>query len=234
MNHARIGRLCLVTTGWLLLLGLLGCGAVRSEPAFQGLGEADLERDAAVIETYEATVGDEAKREDIRVLLDTLPVGIKLSEGSFGVEEGYNHQMIGKFALGPGANLFWFNDFEAGWRKGLCYWQVPLTWLTLTLWWAVPTFYPCFPSSYRTKLAVTRDAKTLAAAAGADTVIMGFLGGDQEDTLGAAGLMIRLDPEMKGKIETKPIKPEDFDTARRVMAEERRHVGAAKPSRCSN
>ncbi len=28
-------------------------------------------------------------------------------------------------------------------RRGYCYWQVPLHWLTLGLWYVVPTDYPC-------------------------------------------------------------------------------------------
>jgi hypothetical protein len=216
-----------------LPLFLCACGTVQGAATFQGFGVADLERDAEVIAQFDETKGDGVKRDQVTVLLDTLPEGIKVSEGSFGVEEGFQHEIVGKFVIGSGAASFlWFSDFEEGWRKGMCYWQVPLVWVTLTIWIVVPTYYPCFATPVRTKIAVTRDAKALAAAADADTVLMGFIGGSQDETFGAAGLLVRIDPAMKGKIKTKPFKYEDNNTVRAPTPKDGARVGAAEqPSR---
>lgn len=50
------------------------------------------------------------------------------------------------------ARLFWFGDYrpEQRWRKGLCYWQVPIMWLTLGVWHIVPIYYPCVPGFWHT------------------------------------------------------------------------------------
>lgn len=221
----------------LMVLGLIGCGPLQSEPNFQGFGEADLERDAQVLQRYDELRGDEKPRKEVRVLLDTIPEGIKLDGGQFSVEEGYQHQIVGKFALAPQGGMFyfmaWFHDYEDGWRKGLCYWQVPLEWLTLGIWTAVPTAYPCFPTPAREKLKLQADAKALAEAAGADTVIMGwFMSLDQKEALGAAGLLIKLDPRMKDALKTKPFKPDSkmLDEARgKPLEPETRIASRAHP-----
>ena len=36
------------------------------------------------------------------------------------------------------------------WRRGLCYWQVPIAWLTLGIWHLVPLYYPCIPAIWHT------------------------------------------------------------------------------------
>lgn len=188
-----------------------GCATVHSQLRFQGFGDADLERDARVVEDFRTKRGAGGLTEDVKLLIDTIPEGIKASEGTFSVEEGYQHEIVGKLVLVPGNGLdYWitgFPDYEDGWRKGVCYWQVPLHWLTFGTWQIVPTSYPCVTTLTRSKIALSREAKAAAAAAGADTAIVSFVGGDQENALGATGLLLRLDPRMKkGDVKTKPIK----------------------------
>ena len=65
-------------------------------------------------------------------------------------EEGTGHEVVTRLQLvfptmeNP-AKLFGFIKYrpEQRWRKGYCYWQVPLWWVTLGLWKLVPLSYPC-------------------------------------------------------------------------------------------
>jgi hypothetical protein len=214
---------------------LSACGAVRSEPRFQAFGEADLERDARVIEEFRKSRDGGASHDDVKVLLDTVPEGIKTSEGSFSVEDGFAHVILGKFTLIPGRGLgywfTWFPDYEDSWRKGVCYWQIPLHWVTMGLWAMVPTSYPCFTTPARSKISLVRDAKTLAAASGADTVIVSFVGANQEEAVGAAGLLIRLDPRMKSDgIKTKPFKQAEPMTAENEAPADTKVSSSALPA----
>jgi len=209
--------------GTAALLGTLGCGAIQSKIQFQGFGDADLERDQQVVERFEQARDSEAQPGDVKVLLDTIPEGITVDAGSFTVDEEYQHEILGKFTLLPGDGdnlMLWFADYEDGWRKGLCYWQVPLTWVTLTLWNVVPTSYPCHTDARRSKIEIIRDLKRAADGAGADAVVASFIFASQEEALGAGGIMLRLDPRMKdGDIKTKPFtnEPGPQDTAAREL-----------------
>jgi hypothetical protein len=203
---------CARVVGMALALFTMGCGAVTSRMTFQGFGEADMERDQAIVERFAQSRDAEEPHAEVKVLLDTIPEGITTDEGSFSVEEDYQHEILGKFAMLPGAGdvlMVWFADYEDGWRKGLCYWQVPLTWITLTLWNVVPTSYPCHTLPFRSKIAIIRDLKRAAAVAGADTVIASFIGATQDEAYGAGGIMIRIDPRLKDDMKTKPFKSKD-------------------------
>lgn len=192
---------------------LLGCGAIQPTLNYEGFGAADPERDQAMVqklrETEPPPVGSE-----VVVLVDTIPEGINLDDGAIKVEDGYQHQLLGKFALLPGAGGFVsaisFPDYKDSWRKGYCYWQAPLGWVTLTLWtFLVPLNYPCWGDASMEKKDAVAEAKQVAKAAGGDLVIMTYagagLGGDANYVYGAVGFILKVDPRMKqGDIKTKP------------------------------
>lgn len=209
-----------------LLVGA-GCAPVKSQPFFQSHGAANVAGDQQVVERFEEARDreEQVEADEVTVLIDTLPEGLTFEDGVLRVAEDYDHEVVGKFVLGPKAGMFYlaagFHDYEDGWRKGLCYWQAPLEWVTLGFWSVVPTSYPCHPTPVRSKVDVEQEARLMAKSAGADTVLMGYLGGDQQETLGAAGLLIRVDPRMRGDgLRTRPFKyeREELETAARPSA----------------
>ena len=206
MNQAMIRRFA-----WILpLVTLTACGTLKPHYVFVGAGEVDPGRDHDVVERVKEAHGDTSPPPDVKVLMNTIPEGIDASGMTIKVEADYNHKILGTFQILPQRGMFyftaWFYDYEDTWRKGVCYWQAPLEWLTLGFWSLVPTSYVCHPSSgYRTKVEVVEDVKRAAAAAGADLVIMNFLGAKDDDAMGATGLLIHMDPRFKaGEIKTKP------------------------------
>lgn len=216
--HVRVARSigCLVT-----LLACLGaCAPLRSEPSFQRTGNADPSSDRGVIARFEGSSTDQEPR--ARVFLDAIPEGIAAQNGALVVIPGYAHQVIGTFTLGPQDGTFWmwlarFFDYEDGWRRGLCYPQVPLEWVSLGLWTAVPTSYACHPTASRDKVNIVRDVKLLAVAAGADGALMSYLGTAKDEARGATGVFVRLDPRTPAQVRTTPFffpAPPGFQDAR--------------------
>ncbi|MEM9695450.1 MAG: hypothetical protein AAGA56_23095, partial [Myxococcota bacterium] len=87
----------------------------------------------------------------------SVPEGLELSDNGakLTVQKGYEskYQVIGSIEADyeratSGAilkNTYWTWDYDEGWRKGYCYWQVPLKIATLGIWsYVVPLHYPCF------------------------------------------------------------------------------------------
>jgi hypothetical protein len=123
-----------------------GCASLAFKPAIQSIGEykntakvADAAQDMA-----------EHTADDVKVLIESLPDGMSAKDGMI----TYDHEMyelLGKVTADykdPGlANMgFWFYGYKQAdaWRTALCAWQVPLSWITFTVWsWLSPTYYPC-------------------------------------------------------------------------------------------
>lgn len=88
---------------------------------------------------------------------------------------------------------------EQRWRKGLCYWQVPLFWITLGAWAIVPLNYPCHSAIWHTgslrevagedtrKLILEDALKAEALRLQGNAVVLAFIA-DQ----GATGWIVRL------------------------------------------
>lgn len=92
----------------------------------------------------------EADTKDVEVLVGQTPQGISVDNGGgLRVDDTERYELLGSVkATGDGADffVFWFYPYVEGekWRKGLCYWQVPLTWATFTIWaFMSPLHYPC-------------------------------------------------------------------------------------------
>lgn len=198
---------------WILpLLATTGCATLKPAYSFTGMGEVDPARDREVIARMTAAHDDKSSATpEVKVLLNTVPEGIDMSGNTIKVEPGYAHRILGRFGIAQKSGLFYlvagFFDYEDTWRKGVCYWQVPLEWLTVGFWSVVPTSYVCHPSlGLRDKADVVTEVKKAAAAAGADMVIMSFLAATNDEANGALGLLVRMDPRFKsGGMETKPI-----------------------------
>lgn len=123
-----------------------GCGSVAFRPTVQSVGEYKNTSKAA-----EAAAGmEEHSADEVKVLVESLPEGMTLKDGQI-VFDQERYDMLGKVSAtykDPSmVNMgLWFYGYKESekWRTGLCSWQVPLSWVTMTMWaWLVPTYYPC-------------------------------------------------------------------------------------------
>jgi hypothetical protein len=81
-----------------------------------------------------------------------------------------------------GGRMCWlmgFYDYNESWRNGFCYWQVPLHWLTLGIWYIIPTDYPCdiyegrsVEATNERKRRVIKTLQRAAKATDADLVVL--------------------------------------------------------------
>jgi hypothetical protein len=98
------------------------------------------------------------------------------------------------------ARVLWFGDYapHQRWRRGLCYWQVPIMWVTLGIWHLVPVYYPCIPAIWHTgalrevageekRIAILRSALQAEACRLGGTAVIGVA----IDDGGAAGWVVR-------------------------------------------
>lgn len=202
-------------------VGLTGCATLNPVVNVTSLGEANPAHDEEIAERFEETInGDDPVDGSVRVLVDTVPEGLSYSDGQLSVDEGYAHEVVAHFEMttydGFLFPTFYFTagffDYEAAWRRGLCWWQVPLEWVSLGFWTAVPTSYPCHPTMVRSKAAWVESVKALAQAAGASSAIMSYVDADQQEAKGTVGFLIKLDPKvLVGRFKTRPmeLKPAD-------------------------
>ncbi len=187
-----------------------GCATTKATANFSRFGEADPSGDRGIVERYISATKAAEPLGDVRVLIDTVPEGIEVKDSAVTVQDGYSHKVIGKFSLVPSGIPFYtlltFADYESEWLKPYCYWQVPLTWVTLTVWSWLPIAYPCYASGSRSLESWITDAKRLATSAGGDLIVGRYLGTNGESAGGFQGVVIAVDPAMKkAELKTKPI-----------------------------
>jgi hypothetical protein len=200
----------------LLLALSAGCATVRPPAEYLATGQADPEKEQEVREKFAETNPEEPAK-DVDVFVDTIPEGFGYADGVLSVQEGYQHQVLGKFELPGGGSIMdyypWgFTDYKEGWRKGLCYWQVPLGYATLFVWTFVfPASYPCMATGVMTKVELLRYIRQLAKSAGGDTVIFSYTSAHNDKATGAVGFVIRKDPRFTDqKMESKPMQMDEL------------------------
>lgn len=130
----------------LALACTTGCASTTFRPSAHALGEyKDLE---AITEAAERL--EEGSAGDVKVLVETLPDGMSSRGGELAFDRA-RYDLLGKIKVDynnpASANFgFWWYRYRSdeSWRVGLCSWQVPLGWATLSLWALLsPTYYPC-------------------------------------------------------------------------------------------
>jgi hypothetical protein len=200
-----------------LVVAISGCAALQPRPtSYTAFGEADPARDRAVIEGYDALLDSTAKRADVKVLVDTLPAGVSLKDGTISVEDGAPFELVGKFSVGTKSGFF--PDYKDGWRKGLCYRQQPLFIVTGFIWGVAPTYWPCFYSGWPGGVMSREDAivasRLLAESAGANVVLLSYVGNG--DAVGqGTGFLLKTD---LSTFDPKKTHPKDASPAQALRA----------------
>jgi hypothetical protein len=188
--------------GVSFLIVLSSCAELVTKPHYFS---DNSQESMDVSEKYDRNYIQEYQAEDITVLIDKLPSGLKLKDGKLLAEEATGIKVLGEFALSldmtedPARNLGWSNMFHfANYRspgaKAYCYPQVVLSFLTLTLWALVPTSYPCYGSLINSAEGLNNDMKNLATAAGGNLVVASFtMTKDNKSIRGARGFVVKVE-----------------------------------------
>ncbi len=132
---------------WLLLpLLATGCASLNYRPLVNPMGQVRIS-DLPDVVADDMSWGE---ARDVRVMVGELPPGIAWGPEGLVIQDP-RYRVVADVAAYPKwarlSNLgLWFYDFpdDQAWRKFYCGAQVPLSWVTLTLWsWLSPTYYPC-------------------------------------------------------------------------------------------
>ena len=168
---------------WLLavLAAGAGCASINYAPRVVSVGTGEY-RDTRGLDEKAANVSA-AEAARVKVYFDGLPDGMTSQNGKL-VWDPARYEVVGRVGVtikNPGfANVGWgFYDYaqDQSWRKAYCWWQVPLSWLTIGIWAILPLYYPCWvlPESDPAvrKDRIVQSVRRAAYALGADVVVMG-------------------------------------------------------------
>jgi len=176
----------------------VGCASVSPTVRASGFGRVDTVRDRAVA----AQAGTQERAASrVEAVYGQLPPGLSLQGEQVVVQRGYErtYRVLGRVeadltrqvASAPTRNWLTSWNYDQGWRKGLCWPQVPLKILTLGLWTASPTHYPCvavLPAGEHRRQEVLLDhLKRGTAAMGGDLVVVVGVGAMQQTRVDSWG-----------------------------------------------
>jgi hypothetical protein len=177
------------------LLGLIGlmtilfsCASRTYVPHYDPQGEVG--GDVSIEETAMDMKDEDVK--GVKAYLNKFPEGLTINEeGAFVIKDEEKYELLGKvytYLDNETSASYIFGNFyrypeDQGWRRYYCYWQDPITWLTLGLWNAMPLYYPCFTSESNIphdklmrKRRIIQMLKKITKAAGGDLVVITSLG----------------------------------------------------------
>lgn len=182
-----------------LILGTfsVGCATahVQPEARFKGSWAENPEMDREIrkfLQDHNDELMTDTADPGIEVWVGKIPAGIEVREGVISVQEGVPYEILGKASvMFDSGSQFAFPDYEDGWRKGLCYWQVPVTWLTLGLWAVVPLNYPCSVKSPREKEDVLTATRNLVKKVGGHFFVGDYLFETEDHAVGVMGFVVR-------------------------------------------
>jgi hypothetical protein len=166
-----------------------------STPNHRATHRPSLSSNKTEVYDNDIKISEASKAIEVYEELEDVP-GFTFDEkqGLLIAEAGSGHEVLTRVGLvfpgmeNPGM-AFWFRKYrpEQRWRKGLCYWQVPLAWLTLGIWKVVPLGYPCDPVIWHTgglrkiggrdqRRALLRHGLQIEAERlGGDAIMLGFV-----------------------------------------------------------
>lgn len=190
----------------LLAFGLTGCASLHPRAQLKGSsvtfygesGEVETARKnhevslKGTLSTLEENAALAKLAKNVTVLEKTLPPGVEVNGNVISTKPDSGLTVVGTIDVSPArATPLWFSDYQGAGRKVACYWQTPLTWVSLGLWaLLVPTSYPC----WGTELAVDEGYGLLRAsaeAAGADVVVLTEIWKSEEKFFSAKGYLLR-------------------------------------------
>lgn len=185
----------------LTLIAIVAAGCARVVPGviYRKVGKVDPEQEATTSEQMMDSIRQHQTTADqVDVVLDLMPPGLREAGDKLVIEPGYEHEVIGRVTVqGRKAPFFFlarFIDYRDVWRKALCYWQVPLEWLTLGIWSIVPLSYPCHASGATlTREEAIEDLRNAALPAGADLAIVFTGRARADDVKQMSAWLVRLD-----------------------------------------
>ncbi len=187
----------------LLAMGATGCAPTYSKAEVQAAGVHESGAKEAFSKKYRDLQKSEDERASaasskaasapaspVTVLDETVPPGVVIHGDVLSVEDGYPLAIVGRYDFfGPQGGPWTFSDYKSTGRKALCYWQAPLTWVTLGLWaLVVPISYPCWTENLTQEEQVAQ-IRLVALAAGGNLVVTFPHSG------GARGLILRASAE---------------------------------------
>jgi hypothetical protein len=151
------------------------------KPSVEAVGEF---KDTTALSEKADKLEDEAS--DVKAVTGQIPDGMELKGSVLHVDTA-RYEIVGKvkanFNNAGWANMgLWVYPYAEGerWRYGYCGWQVPLSWVTLTIWaWVVPLAYPCkvgAGSVEARQAAIVKALRRATKVAGGDTVLFAFGG----------------------------------------------------------
>jgi hypothetical protein len=184
----------------VLVHSFAGCANVRPRTTYSAIGSADPAREREIVDGY----AKQPVTSEVNVFIDSLPPGVTVANGEIQIDPNYQHRLIGRFTMAGGhgkglSALRRFPNYRAGWKKGYCYPQTVLTYMTLFIWSLLPPAYPCYGSATVAKEHLVGDMKALASAAGGNLVVAGYTEASDTDAAGATGFILVLDPRTRGQ-----------------------------------
>lgn len=183
--------------GLLFVIMGSGCLTARVHPdvAVSGNWAEDPAKDRAmkaVIDERRRTLLTDRAGGDVEVFVGKIPSGLELEGGVLRVEKDAPFEILGRAMIDVGSgSAFGFADYEQPWRKPFCYWQAPLTWLTLGLWALVPLNYPCGVNSFRSKEEVLAATRNLVHELGGHVFVGDYLNASEDEAMGIIGFVVR-------------------------------------------
>jgi hypothetical protein len=173
----------------LWLVALSGCASVGPYALFRST-TANPDHDNRVMADYEVHKNNPVYA-DVTVIESDGKESLTIAEGNLAKFRGADLEVIGKFDLKPDSYTPWtFANYSSLPRKLLCWPQVPLMWITLGVWIAVPTSYFCWSRTPGKRDAWMAWIKQLVDSAGGDAGVVTFTGaGDEIETV--SGYVVR-------------------------------------------
>ncbi len=172
----------------------MGCAPTYSTAQVQAVGEYQSGAKEAFGQKYRELQKSEDERPsaaaNVKVLDETVPPGVVIHGDVLSVEDGYPLTIVGRYDFfGPQGGPWTFSDYKSTGRKVYCYWQAPLTWVTLGMWaLVVPVSYPCWTENLTQDERIAQ-IRLVAMAAGGNLVVTFPHSG------GSRGLLLRASPE---------------------------------------
>ncbi|WP_210415379.1 hypothetical protein [Leptospira gomenensis] len=155
-----------------------------------------FEKPGRVVDTTDVSEKAEnmkwSEASDVEAYISQYPAGISIDSHNQTLNvDDKKWEIIGHvsadYKTPPLAGIFWFYDYpeDQSWRKALCYWQVPINWVTLSFWaFLSPAYWPCIVLDNsndadqigKRKMRVVNNLKKITKAVDGDTIVITSLG----------------------------------------------------------